>query len=291
MAQKNPGVSYCKVLDVKDDQGRGQILVAPFGAKEDGDKNFYAFPLLPKVFHVKPKVNEGVFIFHTDGSDEQSPAYYIGPIISQEHKLINESADNNPAMKAYKEGSDVNPYLIDHDNVKKILPRDEDVVVRGRKSAEMQFTDDDVRIKAGIRKITADNQYLLTFNQKNPAFIKMKYHYTPLDNRVNSTATIVADKINLLSTHSNDKPLGNIDPDELITDEKLNEVLKDYYRIPYGEKLVKLLSVFIDAFITHTHSYVMRKPVIAGTRVPELLAEKAELLDSQRLLSDGIRIN
>ena len=60
------GVRYCKVVSVSDDTDCDLIKVKlspeDDGSNSDGE---YAFPLLPKMLHVKPKVGEGVFVFLT----------------------------------------------------------------------------------------------------------------------------------------------------------------------------------------------------------------------------------
>ena len=42
-----------------------------------------AFPLLPKMLHIKPKVGESVLILTINDDSQYSQCFYIGPIISQ----------------------------------------------------------------------------------------------------------------------------------------------------------------------------------------------------------------
>lgn len=283
-------VRFCKVVSIDDESDADRIKVKL--SPEDNSKNIdeidYAFPLLPKMFHVKPKVGEAVLVLLSIANDGNSQRYYIGPIISQDNAIYKDNffggADSflrgafkklgpAPRMDAEKDG---------------ILPNDEDVVIRGRKNADIQITEDDVRIKAGVKIVNGNNVYDMTFNTKNPAYAKFKYHSKTLNNNTESTATIVADKISLLSNNSpNNFKL--TDRKDLITDDELNEVIKSAYKLPYGEKLVEFLKVFIHAFETHTHPFSMMPP--CPYYLSELMSVKTEMLDNKMMLSDTVRIN
>ena len=185
-----------------------------------------------------------------------------------------------------------------------ILPNDNDIGVRGRKNAEMQITDDDVRIKSGVKLVEESNKYDMKFNEYDPAYIKIKYHPGGLikkedvkeNNRnveikqVNSTVTLVADKINLLQNNSEENSFVTTDRENLIDDDELKRAITEAYKLPYGEKLVDILTVFINAFVKHTHRFSMLPPVEANG-IPELNEKKATLLDNKELLSDTVRIN
>lgn len=290
MEGKILGVRFCKVVSIDDDTDADRIKVRL--APEDNSKNIemidYAFPLLPKAFHIKPKVGEAVLVLLASNNDGNSQRYYIGPVISQDHRI-----DFDPYFMggdsflrgAYKK-FDVAPRM---DPEKEgILPNDDDIVIRGRKNADIQITDSDVRIKAGVKVVNETNPYSMQFNIKNPSYHKLKYHTNPLDGNTHSTSTIVADKINLLSNNSPNY-YNTTDRKDLITDEELNKVIESAYKLPYGEKLVEFLKVFVNAFVNHTHNYSMIPPNPFHTS--ELLTEKARLLDNNEMLSDTVRIN
>ena len=168
-----------------------------------------------------------------------------------------------------------------------IVPEDNDIVIRGRKNSDIQLSDDDVRIKSGV-KLVGEDKYKISFNQKNPAYIKTKYHLNPLYDGSKSSATIVADKIALLS-HLSPNYYNTTDRKDLITDEELNKVIESAYKLPYGEKLVEFLKVFVEAFVTHTHPFPMLPPNPAHTI--ELNSKKADMLERGTMLSDTVRIN
>lgn len=285
-------IKYGEVVSVDDDKDADRIKVRIY--PDDNSKTFeelpYAFPLLPKVLHVKPKVNEGVFVFCMDTSKD-SQRFYIGPVISQDHRLFFDTCHGggDSFFRGGKKDFDAAPST----DGKEIgtLPCDNDIVIRGRKNADIQITYDDIRIKAGVKVVDDSNTYKMAFNIKNPSYAKFKYHTKELIDGSKSTATIVADKIAFLSNtskeHINDLSL--TDTNDLITDESLNNVIQQAYRLPYGEKLIDFLKTFVDAFVNHTHDFTMLKPNPWHTGL--LNIKKTEMLDNKQMLSNTIRIN
>lgn len=305
ISEKTLCVRYCEVINVKDDTDSDMIQVH----LHPEDDNIppqdipYAFPLLPKMFHVKPKKGEAVLLFLSVSNDGKiSQRYYIGPVISQDHKiymdeyLMGGSSYQAGSIKKFDEAPATDPEKTD------TLPVDEDVCIRGRKNSDIQITEDDIRLKSGVKLANECNKSEFKFNKDNPSFLKLKYHpgglYTNEDliksdtigkKQCNSTATIVADKINLLSRKS-DKTFDLVDEKNLVSDDTLKEVIEKAYKLPYGEKLVEILSLLIDAFINHTHPFPMEKPCNEDG-IPELNDKKAAYLDKGEMLSDTIRIN
>ena len=283
-------VRFCKVISVTDDTDADRIKVrlSPEDNSKTIDEIDYAFPILPKMFHVKPKVGEAVLILLAVTNDGNSQRYYIGPVISQDHRLnfdpYFQGADSflRGAFKKF----DVAPRMDPEQNG--ILPNDADIVIRGRKNADVQITDNDIRIKAGVKLVDEANSYSMFFNKKNPSYAKFKYHNAPLADGSHSTATLVADKISLLST-SSPNSFDLTDRTDLITDEELSKVIKSAYKLPYGEKLVEFLKAFVNAFVKHTHPYPMMPPNPFYTST--ILEKKAQLLDKGEMLSDTVRIN
>ena len=75
-----------EVVDIKDVNNGGRIRarIRPTDNTIKLDNKIpYAFPLLPKMLHVKPKLHEMVLVVLSDDKDEGSQRYYIGPVISQ----------------------------------------------------------------------------------------------------------------------------------------------------------------------------------------------------------------
>lgn len=284
------GIRYCRVVSVDDDTDADRIKVRLH--PEDNAKTIeeldYAFPLLPKAFHIKPKENEGVFVLLAVNNNGDSQRYYIGPVISQDHKIDKDPffAGGDSFLRGSFKKFDVAPRMDPEKNG--ILPNDDDIVIRGRKVADIQISDYDIRIKAGVKLVNEGDASIMSFNVKNPSYHKLKYHYKPLKGDTYSTSTIVADKINLLSNKSPNH-FDTTDRKDLITDEELNNVIESAYKLPYGEKLVEFLNTFVNAFVNHTHNFPMVPPNIFHTAT--LMSQKAHLLDNGEMLSDTVRIN
>lgn len=282
---KIEGIKYCYVASVTDNDFTDSIKVnlLPEDAGKTIDELPYAFPLLPKMFRVKPKVGEGVLIITTITNDNNSKRFYIGPVISQEHKLYKDSFRDG-ADSIFRGGKN-------YDKINKIegvFPEPDDIIIRGRKNADMVVTNDDVRIRAGVKLCDETLPSKIQFNEENPAYIKVKYHEKPLkDKSTQSTTTIASDKICLLQ-HQKDG-FNLTDKHDLISDEELNRVIESAYKLPYGEKLVEFLKLFVECFSKHSHPFPMMPPYDIYTN--DLNSEKNRLLDNGEILSDTVRIN
>ena len=293
MNGKIPCVRYGTVVNNIDETGADRIAVRI--VPEDNNKRgnsaleVNAFPLLPKSFFSKPKVGEGVFVLFSTSNDGNSQRHYIGPVISQIHRMYFDPAKYG--ADAYQKGAhkdfDVNPYILDE--TQGAFPDAGDVGVMGRRNTDIILKDDDIRIRAGVRLSNEESKYKVVFNRKNPSYIKLKYHETPLDGDNQSTATIVADKINLISNNSGEVNITTTDDKDLITDDEMNKILQDAYKLPYGEKLVKLLQQMIEIFCNHTHDFVAKTPNKAF--IDEINNAANEPLVQGKLLSDTVRIN
>jgi hypothetical protein len=290
MEGKINGVRFCKVISISDDTDADRIKVRL--SPEDNNKSDaeldFAFPILPKMLHIKPKVGEAVLVLLATMNDGNSQRYYIGPVISQDHKLNFDpyfcGADSflRGAYKKFDVAPRMNP------EQQGILPKDDDIVIRGRKNADIQITDNDVIIKSGVKVVNESNNYEMSFNTKNPSYIKTRYHTEPLIDGSKSTSTIVSDKIVLLSNTSPNY-FNLTDRNDLITDKELNNVIDSAYKLPYGEKLVEFLKTFVKAFNNHTHNYPMLPP--NPFHLEELNVKSTEMLDNEKILSNTVRIN
>jgi hypothetical protein len=290
------GVRYGEVISIDDPAGAGRIAVRVTAYDnnqlvERGYLDVDAFPLMPKMFHVMPKVGEGVFVIYSELENEGSIKYYIGPVISQLHRMYREEFASGG--RAYQPGGkndfDQNP---NHGDAIGAFPDETDVAILGRKNCDIQIKDDDIRIRAGVKLAKDDSNYDFKFNGSNPAFIKLKYHEIPLLSKTQSTATILADKI-LLSGRRNPGIKDTLNKEELITDDDIIDFIKNGYRLPYGEKLVKLLQEMIRVFKEHTHDFMAKTPnnkfVTEIDSLDKMFLSKAD--DGvPPLLSDTVRI-
>ena len=111
-----------------------------------------------------------------------------------------------------------------------------------------------------------------------------------------STATIVADKINLIGTHTTDPETKEIpvtenkdttaeEKDNLISDTAMKELLNKAHRVPYGDTLIEFLDILRTAFAKHVHPF----PTMAPCNDENMKA--VATYDLEGTLSDNVRIN
>ena len=259
-------ITLGEVVDIKDvnNGGRIRVRIRPIDnvVKFDSEVPF-AYPLLPKMLHIKPKLNEMVFIFFSEDNNKESQRYYIGPVISQpqffERQLYGAGASN------LLQGSSQKPSPSDEYELKGLLPNDGDISISSRKNTDILLKDEDILIRCGVKLLKNTK---IEFNEKNPAFLKLKYYpysYTYENNNkvteiINSTATIYADKINLISSNG-DPYVGVSDKENLLNDNTIETFLKNGHPVAYGDKVCELLSELIKVFREHTHNYNNLSPV------------------------------
>lgn len=284
-------IKICPVISIDDEADGGRIKVRMFPE----DNNYmdeqlpYAFPLLPKMLHIKPKVGEAVLILLMDSNDKYNNRFYIGPIISQPQYMNRDDYGLNSMSvfpSAHKEPNVAPSTQADTEGA---YASDEDIAIYGRNKSDIILRDNDLRIRCGARVKDISNPADIIFNRKNQSFIQLKHrdsnYQDSLDGRdYQSTATIVADKINLLGNNSK-TPFNTHDKKELITDTEMQKIIDKAHELPYGDILVDFLNLFRNAFMTHYHPY----PGIQPCPTPEVV--KLETYDTNKMLSDSVRIN
>ena len=288
----NPGISFGVVKNTIDPANAGRIQVrVPYDDLKKSDEDLeWAFPLLPKMLHIQPKIGETVMIITRDFDNERSGRYYIGPVISQP-QFMYEEIDENSALRVLqgtRVGADANPE--NNPIVRGSLPNYGDVALLGRKDTDIILKDDDIRIRCGVKKTDLLDKTKFAFNSVHPAFIKMK-HLSSKDllthsNTYESVINMVADKINIIGSDSRDK--FNFDnPEELITDEEVDRFIKEAHQVPFGDKLIEFLRIFITAFQSHTHPWVG----VGMTPCKDITYKALADYNLESILSTTIRIN
>lgn len=295
----NDIVRVCEVISVKDDDGMDRIKVRM--SPEDNartnkelieDNNNYVFPLLPKIFFVKPKVGECVLVIAAISNNGDTQRYYMGPVLSQQNKINFDpfETDARSIFRGSQYAPMKSPYY-DNGDSKGSFPDDEDVYITGRRNADIQIKEEDIRLRCGVKKATWTNKQKFKFNNTDPAYILLRYYDLGLNNstkkedKCNSVANIVADKINLIGTNSKHH-YRVTDTDKLITDEEMKKIIETAHQLPYGDKLVEFLDIFRKAFLNHTHSHYLLPPIQDPSTIPQL-----EGFELKTMLSDTVRIN
>jgi hypothetical protein len=295
-----PYVGY--VESVTDDYGAGRIraVIPPDRGKKISEVPL-SFPLLPKLMHIKPKVNEAVLVLVGNDKEANSQRLYIGPIISLMDKTQFDNYFDLSATDFLDGGIIKKPEAIEnritesaeqYSSSEGALPKDDEVALLGRKNTDIILSDDDVRIRAGVRQ-TKPNEHSVDFdNEGHSAYVKLKYHETPISENNKSTATIVADKINLISNEGDEK-YSLSDTNEGINDEGMKKILEKAHRLPYGDILCEFFESFIRMYKNHYHVYPGTPPSVADADSVNFYTKygstKERLEDN--LLSKNVRIS
>ena len=273
-----------EVISLKDPQGGDRIKVKILSTdnfKNDVDEIDYAMCFLPKFIHVKPKIGEYVYVITENSDNSDTQRYFIGPIISQINKIEGDT-DRLSALSLFRGGEmtpGINPNNLS--GTTGTLPEDDDVAILGRKNSDIIITENDVQIRSGVKLV--ENQQI-DFNEKDPSYMLLRYHPDKNENsgEYKSTATIVADKINLIS---NDSEFKTKNRDGLISDEEMDRLIQKAHAVPYGDVLVEFLEIFKKAFNEHTH------PMIGDPPCEDDNVKNLKNFDMENILSDNIKID
>ena len=287
-------IRICEVISVDDEQKGDRIKVRIY--PEDNRKTIadiqYAYPLLPKMFHVKPKIGEAVLILLTAANIGTSNRYYIGPIISQP-QMMNYDGFSSGSLSMYPDAI-IKPKVA-HDRVaeaKGAFCDDEDIAIYGRKGCDIILKENDIRVRCGAR-IDADTPINQAFNKLSPAYLKMKYYNETQtaenqkygwEHKYNSTATLVADQINLIANNAKTN-FNTTDNKDMITDEEMQKIISQAHLLPYGDVLIEFLEYFLRMFKEHAHPYP-GMPTILPSGHQEFFN-----YDLKQILSKNVRIN
>lgn len=301
---KEYGISFGLVTNIHDPANAGRVQVRlPSSDKHTPDEDLpWVFPLLPKMLHIQPKTGETVMILNLVFGNEYSPRFFIGPVIAQP-QFMYEEIDENSALRVLNGsalGADKN--IDQYPETKGTLPEYEDIAILGRKDTDIILKDDDIRIRCGVKKTNDLDKTEFAFNSVHPAFIKMKhlsgnaisdaeFAYAKVNGgemrpSYESVINVVADKINLIGSDSRDNFKFD-DTDELISDEEVDRFIKEAHQVPFGDKLIEFLRIFITAFQSHTHPWIGRGMTPCKDETYKELAN----YNLESILSTTIRIN
>lgn len=308
LSKNGIGIAYVgKVVSI-DDSADGERIAARIASSDRhraDSKIPWAYPLLPKFMHIKPKVGEYVIIICEDADRESSQRYYIGPIISQPQFLYEEKGMS--AMSTLDGGAKMPEEGVSNKRVAKgAFAKDDEIAIYGRKNSDIILGDDDVRIRCGARLLDESTKKDVSFNSKGaPAFVKLKYYPDKLKEtsqgsalapsvtkeKAESVASVVGDKICLISENG-DPFIKTDDINEGISDEEMIKFLNEAHELPYGDKLVHFLFSFLKMFQNHTHEYHYLPPIPdANATTFSLEFGSTEEDFKNKLLSDNILIN
>jgi hypothetical protein len=315
---KNLVIGEVKVVD--DPQGLGRIKVRVKGviglggddSKSDADLP-WAFPLIPKMLNIQPKVGESVYIFNFGKDKQHVDRIYVGPIISQPQKL-NFDYHYGTALAGFSFGTQAaNVNINNIPELIGVFPNPSDVSIEGRYNTDIIQKNNEILIRAGKFESstqTFENPYNFKFNKTTQAFIQIKndvklkndiqfLNFENVSSEKGTVTNIVSNKINLI-THSGGYPRFNVtNQTDLISEDELLKILSSEteggaHRLPFGDVLLEYLKLLKNALLFHVH----RGNGLSGTDLAtsgnvQAMAEfksKAEDLE-KRMLSNNVRIN
>ena len=290
-------VRFGTVTSTRDIEGGDRVMVQ---IKTD-EKEEWAFPLLPKMLYIKPKVGEEVFILSSSNNN-----FYVGPIIAQK-KFDIENCSAGTYSK-FIVGGEVIPDA--ESNNWNGFAKDDEIAIEGRKHSSIILRDNDVILSSGLRNTVDSNDEIKDSRFKvndrgDESFIDLKYDEEKVideedTNDFRSTATIHADKIFLVGKNSK---YDRWDPSVRFVNAKTGEILGREQEgntvcdnmadlneatspLPYGDKLIEFLDLFREAFREHVHR--LKTPLLENEK-----ASVRKLLDYDlnKLLSDNVKIN
>lgn len=279
-----------EVVSVDDEYAGGRIKAIITSKDKRKKEAVWAFPALPKMMHVKPKVGECVIIF-TEDDDLNGQRLYLGPVISQPQYMYKD--DFVAGATNLMSGNIRNPLpniMNDKGNTKGCFAKDDEVAIYGRKNCDIILSDNDIRIRCGVGVRKEDDKTQLFFNTDNPAFIKLERytgeHGLGDSGETRNTVTVVGEQINLLSKKGTPEFKLN-DVEKSISDEEMKKILEEAHCLPYGDVLVDFLKKFLDVFNNHTHPYSGMPPIPNSQFQLEYNAANLE----DKTLSKNVRIN
>lgn len=265
------------------------------------------YPMLPKHLNIVPKIGEVVFIMLLDPTDRYSDRLYLGPMISSRENLKEDRIDTTALSNLSISVTTPNVNLDTLKSVKGIFPNREDVSIQGRDNSDIIFKTNEALLRAGQH--IQDN--VLVFNDKNPAYVQLKFNTTlKINDNTNSEFSLgnppstdgfsnnkpikgsvinmVADKINLIGHKDTDRQYNVRNNENYISEDEITNIIKTAHPVAFGDTLLDYMKKLELAFMNHVHRFPGLKP--SAVQGENYLKEYLEY-PVQTILSKNIRIN
>lgn len=269
-------IYWGEVISLNDtsDGGIIKVRVNGFDSKLKNEELPDAYPLLPKFFHIYPKVGEVVRIFIEDINYPQRSRYWMGSVISQPHKINYDGVNTalsttNIGVSQPDESPDVYP------DAEGIYPTKEDVALIGRLNNDIVLRDNEIELRVG--KHEANNNLII--NRKNVGSVRLVFESTE-ENEFRSSTVVQSDKIALLSTNGYPK-FKSFN----LSKEDRDKVFEKSSPIPRGDVLVSILKLMLAAIKGHVHPYDKLSPDVND------VIKELEKINFKSLLNDDIVTN
>ena len=276
---KEYNVRYGIVVQCVDKKGNGEIKVRlGNGDTEIPDSETRpAYPALPLMTHVIPQKGEMVTLFvSSQDSNDESPLYYLGPIVNAPENLAScqapESLDNRDSSPVQEK----NDYTKEERGI--LYSESDDISLYGRKNSDMILGNKALALRYKVRS-RKDNTDV--FNMDTPSAVILN------DVGVN----VIGDKINLIGNHSANGNTLFKEKNKYLAKETAYESFakgETAHPVPFGNELVSILQTMADAIAEHKHNMTGKSPD-DGPAIVKLKEEIQNLSD--KLLSNNVFIN
>lgn len=241
----NRTIYYGEVVSINDPDDGGRIKARIEGLDNDllNENLPWSHPLMPKFFHIYPKIGEMVRIFIEDIKKPESGRFWMGSIISQPQKIGFDtiySALSTSERKLTQPEKPINTFP----DAKGVFPEKGDVALIGRDNTDVVLKNGQLMIRTGKH----EKNNILKLNKKNPATLIQTFE--TIENEEISSTLMMSDKIVLLSHTGIPKfKAANIDNTERI------RMFNDAHPMVRGDILVELLNVVRNSILQHIHGY------------------------------------
>lgn len=268
-------IYYGEVVSVDDPDDGGRIKARIEGLDNDllNENLPWSHPLIPKFFHIYPKIGEMVRIFIEDIKKPESGRFWIGSIISQHQKIGFDTIYSALSTSERKLTEPEKP-ISTYPDAKGVFPEKNDVALIGRDNTDVILKEGQLMIRTGKH----EKNNILKLNKKNPATITQTFE--TIENKEISSTVIMSDKIVLLS-HTGMPKFKTTDIDNV----ERNRMFDEAHPTVRGDILIKLLDIIRDAILRHIHGYNALPPD-KNTIINDL-----EKMNFESLLQRNILIN
>lgn len=271
----NRTIYYGEVISTDDltDGGRIRVRIPGLDDEISNENLEWCFPMLQKFFHVHPKPGEMVRIFIENMKYPQRSRFWLGPIISQLHRIDYDGI--------YSALSTTNMALVQPDkapstfpDAKGVYPEKEDIAILGRINNDIILRGNETHIRTG-KHFDGD---VLRLNTQNPSILSQVFE--DVGGEMRSSTVVLSDKIAIISHDGRPK----FKATELNKEDR-DRIFETGHPMVRGDVLTKALDIIRKAIILHIHGY---------SGIPadkDAIIKELENLNFEQILQKNIVIN
>lgn len=245
----------------------------------------FCVPIMPNHFHIVPLVDEMVYVFLENPSDNSAPRYYMGSQINSPFKLKFQSYVESQKIFDYT-NFNLNQNPNSNLQASTVLPKTGDIAIQGRSDADLILRPKEVFLVAG--KFIKET---LEINNETPSIFQIIQKENPESSKLlprYSQGNLTSTNINLYSVRGKfrDDSLANFEINEDL--KSFGELANTLHPAVFGDELIKLLDLIIKVLLNHIHT--PQKPLLSTPESDEVSSYTVKG-NLQRIISNHIRIN